>query len=277
MEMVEPKDGHVKHVDQLGQEISPEDEAKEGVLWLGEFKNESGIFRLSDPCFGKDIWCAGETKAQVGAWQGYAVKKEMGDWGSRSISLYAFHESVNSRVFYDNVEMWVKDYDGWDELQFEVGVESGQAGIFDDLYYNEPYSSNVTLLGGHNHELHWIDQHIAETEKVVAVFDDINVYDIPSSVRDLVRIHKNHLTVLKRNKELLQAAPPKESKEWYDVCCALTLSDMCAGVLPEGRGVLSSSGYGDGGYTAYRLVNTSGEAVGVKIKFLDHQEDPEEE
>lgn len=54
--------------------------------------------------------------------------------------------------------------------------------------------------------------------------------------------------------------------EFYDACCTQTLSKRQWGYTPAG--VVSSSGYGDGGYDAeVHLVN--GEAVCVNLIFIE--------
>jgi len=87
----------------------------------------------------------------------------------------------------------------WTELDFEVGVDSGQAGIFDNSAYPEDADS-----------------------------EGIEVF--------------------------------------YNECCELTLSHEQGGVLFNDDGIVSSSGFGDGGYAAYALKH-GGKTVGLMIDF----------
>ena len=65
--------------------------------------------------------------------------------------------------------------------------------------------------------------------------------------------------------------PSEDALEaWYNSCCNQTLhTDHYAGVIPHG--VVSNSGYGDGGYIcySYHLSKTQGEDItwGVMINF----------
>lgn len=56
---------------------------------------------------------------------------------------------------------------------------------------------------------------------------------------------------------------------WYSACCDITLSEESAGVLPGG--VVSSSGYGDGGYECF-IVQLGEEVVAAKIVFIGEEE-----
>lgn len=63
--------------------------------------------------------------------------------------------------------------------------------------------------------------------------------------------------------------------KWYSYCCDLTLSSQSAGVLT--RGAVSSSGYGDGSYGCYALVDNDGKTVGIVIDFMDDSGEDEDE
>ena len=57
--------------------------------------------------------------------------------------------------------------------------------------------------------------------------------------------------------------------------CDITLTEEGYGATDE-LGVVSSSGYGDGGYTAY-LGKLGDKIVAAKIVFIDDEEEPEDE
>ena len=61
---------------------------------------------------------------------------------------------------------------------------------------------------------------------------------------------------------------------WYDMCCKITLADKGAGVI-EG-GVVSSSGFGDGGYDCYSLKDKQGKIVAIKVVFIGEEEEEED-
>jgi len=93
------------------------------------------------------------------------------------------------------------------EQPFEVGVDSGQAGFFDDAFYQND-----------------------------TVFEELPAPGF--AIGDL----------------------------WYRHVCDITLSKMSAGVLPYG--VVSSSGFGDGGYTCYTHADENGVIDFAFIVFI---------
>lgn len=58
--------------------------------------------------------------------------------------------------------------------------------------------------------------------------------------------------------------------DWCTSLFELTRGDMPVGVLPGG--VVSSSGFGDGGYAATLFENVAGQVVGIEITFIDEGE-----
>lgn len=61
---------------------------------------------------------------------------------------------------------------------------------------------------------------------------------------------------------------------FYDQCCNITLSDEQYGEI-QGKGFLSSSGFGDGGYSCYLGYNTDNQVVSIRIVFIDEAEEEE--
>jgi hypothetical protein len=67
----------------------------------------------------------------------------------------------------------------------------------------------------------------------------------------------------------------EEGEEWYTAICDITLADEQWGVLPFG--VVSSSGFGDGSYSVFAVVNEYDEYVGFMAVFIDENEDDEDD
>lgn len=179
---------------------------------LGSFEMASDLMRVSDPCYDKEVWCSGTIPGCMkGKWETAVVYKDEGEFGIRVSMLAARHASTVrsftpcSKVWAD--EKYIHYSSNWEICDFEVGVDSGQAGLFDDAHYQ-----------------------------------DIHVFD--------------------------GAPKPKHDFEdvWYNHCCDLTLGPKQAGIIPFG--VVSSSGYGDGGYTALCHRNSSKQVDCVVIVFL---------
>lgn len=65
-----------------------------------------------------------------------------------------------------------------------------------------------------------------------------------------------------------------DDEDFYEKACDTTLEGLGAGTL--GFGVVSSSGYGDGGY-GYETITEDKEVVGFKIIFIGDEESEEDE
>lgn len=169
---------------------------------LGSFEVVSGKLVISDPCYDRGIWCAGTLEnVRNGEWNAKADYVEVEDWGRRVAKLTAWHQDCPSDASLTRRG-----------TLFEVGVDSGQAGIFDDRYYQ-----------------------------------DGTILPLPKTY----------------TAEDVRAV-------WYSHCCEITLARLQAGVLPYG--VVSSSGFGDGGYDCVQYLTDSGEVVKVEIEFITEEE-----
>jgi hypothetical protein len=83
---------------------------------------------ISDPCYTDPTWCQHKLKNVLpGEYSVYNKYYNAGDWGRRNSMLIAVH----------------KDYEMEDDLRWKrcpgatIGVDSGQAGIFDHTYYRK--------------------------------------------------------------------------------------------------------------------------------------------
>ena len=177
---------------------------------LGQFENISGRFAISDPCYDTNVWCRGElTQVRKGKWNAEVGIYDAGNWGRRVALLIATHED------YD------EDAEGNYQLEtapFEVGVDSGQAGIFDAIHYK----------------------------------DDSIFWNRGNPVHDY----------------------GDNGEKWYGFCCDATLNtEHQADVIPFG--VVSSSGFGDGGYDCIYFTDTNGEIIKTIITFIDEDYESE--
>lgn len=98
---------------------------------LGTFKITSGKAMITDPCYKRGTWCAGMLEnVRNGDWNAYTIRSDEADWGIRNAELIAFHSDVDGTGV------------RWKKTNIDVGVDSGQAGIFDEIKYphgeNEP-------------------------------------------------------------------------------------------------------------------------------------------
>lgn len=185
------------------------------MMKLGEFEIKSGTIRLSDPCYTKDTWCAGTVKAKNGTWIGEVDHSDEGSWGKRVSRIRAYLKGTDLSV--------VQISDNFDamKLDIDVGVDSGQAGIFDDAQYPDgertgEYGDSSTFYG-----------RVCE----------LTIGETPDGTHD-----------------------PDHPQ---------------AGIIDD-FGVVSSSGYGDGGYNAYALFDGD-EAIAIEIVFIGDEEFEDED
>lgn len=82
--------------------------------------------RVSDPCYGTEVWCAGTIdNVKEGLYNVEVELSDEGAWGSRVKSLTVVHNDYKGLLVFN------------ESTRFEVGVDSGQAGIYDEDYYNK--------------------------------------------------------------------------------------------------------------------------------------------
>jgi hypothetical protein len=123
-----------------------------------------------------------------------------GSWGDRVASLSIQHVEERSIGYAE-------------DSGIDVGVDSGQAGIFDDSLYPKNVESN-------------------------GEYGELDTF--------------------------------------YGKACALTYDEndreVKGGIL-DGKGVVSSSGYGDGSYTCLIAKNKKGQIVAIEIVFIGDEDD----
>lgn len=154
---------------------------------------------ISDPCYRLDIWCQGVLNNVLpGEYHCHTYMYDTNGWGRRVCAISVAH------VDYEYEELNADEV-----MPFDVGVDSGQAGIFDFKYYTK------------HHE-------------------------------------------------------PFLDKKWYNDVCDLTLSIQQAGIIDD-KGFVSSSGYGDGGYSCAVRRNDDGYIIGIVILFIDVDNDEEDD
>lgn len=163
--------------------------------------NLSKDVMVTDPCYEVGTWCQIRLdNVKPGKYEAFVVKSDEGDWGIRCSSLIVKHIDMK---FDECTE--ILTHDG------EVGVDSGQAGIFDMSIYPE----------------------------------------VPHK-----RGHEN---------------------KFYEECCDLTLSKIRCGALLNRKGIVSSTGYGDGSYPLCYSINNEGQIDYMHIIYIGPDVDYDDE
>ena len=175
---------------------------------------------VTDPCYTRDTWCMGFLENVKPG--NFTPTLEYEDQEERVRELMIVHES----------ESYISPA-RWEKQDFEVGVDSGQAGIFCDSLYPQGETGDYG-----------------------------------------------------------------DKTTFYGACCNATLGEGYEGIQewarkggkgprPEwnqgdtvfGKGVVSCSGYGDGGYECFVARDSNGQIIAIKIEFIpeDVEDDYEEE
>ena len=85
-----------------------------------------GAVDITDPCYGKDVWCRRTENIMPGTYNCYAYIGDDPDWGSRVwINQIVIADGEESYYAEDRVSL----DDAWEEIG-EIGVDAGMAGFF---------------------------------------------------------------------------------------------------------------------------------------------------
>lgn len=208
---------------------------------LGYFEVESDQLVVSDPCYdlGPDTWCADILKnPKQGRWYSSVEVSDQGSWGHRVAELFACFADLKGKS--------PSNYFMWEPCDFEVGVDSGQAGIFDLPMYKKDMDKLYLQVGRKE-------------------YDD-------RGLLGLIEMNNKLPGGEQQNRKLKEnlSLPPTLTNDWYEMCCDKTLSNQKAGTVPGG--VVSSSGFGDGGYRASFAKDDTGKVIAVRIVFIDEND-----
>jgi hypothetical protein len=101
---------------------------------LGSFQLGSGQMAVSDPCYDRsssDDMRGELSNVKNGTWNAFSLRGDVPMWGDRIHELQVLHESISYEAASNDT--WTQ------EKSFHVGVDSGQAGFFDNAKY--PYGN----------------------------------------------------------------------------------------------------------------------------------------
>lgn len=167
----------------------------------------------------------------------------------RNAELVCIHKNVS----YDSNNIlklnWIK--------KGTIGVDSGQAGIYDLKYYRD---DNVVYK-------------ISDTDAISDNNIDYNSqsdYNVSSDYRHNSESQSATELQSEVRTETQTETDNNIGEEWYSMNSKLTLKPTdYAGAIPFGA--VSSSGYGDGTYNVYVIKNNNSDIVGIKIIFIDEE------
>ena len=198
---------------------------------------------VSDPCYGLGTWCQGVLENVLPG--NYKCKVEYSDEG-------IFGKRVSA------IEVTHQDYDGivpMDMENFEVGVDSGQAGIFDYDYYCQYHTDNND---SEYVDDNWYDRvcdltceckENTDYEPFDDNFDGLNTEELLEKIQAWHKYNDSY-----------------KSRRYIESLTANTI---------DGFGFVSSSGFGDGCYTCW-TARDGGKIVAIRIEFITEYDDEEE-
>lgn len=227
------------------------------MIKVGTFTSNSGRLHISDPCYDKDTWCAGTVQNCVkGVWEAFVEKREVPDWGNRVSRLIVRAVGVEAEEGNDDL------------LNIDVGVDSGQAGIFDAELYKTDMSTPHLLTGNKEYELRSYEWRLNNEKDA---FDGLGeIAGDNEKLAVLADIAKSRKETLIKTIEDYKARTPESSIEFYKVCCDKTLSNLGAGTVEYGA--VSRSGFGDGSYAAFVERTADGRVCEISIEFISDEE-----
>lgn len=239
----------------------------DSVHAIGTFALSGPVMRVSDPCYEKTSDSAGTVDALPGNWHAETVVGDT-DWFRRVKALRIRHESMAAEVF-DNQAAFSK--------VMTAGVDSGQCGFFDDAVYPEgdPTIAEASQTVDNEAGLVRRDIEILDLDEVQGPVTVVEAVSRVIEVAEVVAVSAG----TQNNEPLrvpLEVDDNDESEsDFYADCCRLTADDQLpgGGVLTAGAGVVSRSGFGDGGYAVKVLTNADGQVVAAVLEYLVDGED----
>lgn len=193
---------------------------------------------VSDPCYGMNTWCQGVIDNVLKG--NYKCTVETSDeetWGRRVSAIQVIHAD------------YMKKSLEYSKANFYVGVDSGQAGIFDYEYYKK-YHSDDNETEHVDNDWYW---RVCEITTTRIKNPNYEKFDYEKHKSDFFEAYEEYMN----------------SDKAYRY---LTTSD---GNTIDGLGFASSSGYGDGSYYCWVAHNDEGKIVAIRVEYIT--EDDEEE
>lgn len=215
--------------------------------------------RISDPCYDIDTWCAGTLENVLeGKYNCYMQRVDCCDWGIRVASIEVKHKD------YLHIEP--------DEVQnIDVGVDSGQAGIYDldyfiknredkngdDTWYCRVCDSTYKYTNNPQYlpfkETEWWNDEFKEIHKFIKTEEFSKSIDTKIALAYWEAYEKYMSSVyFYKEKSMLTAS---------------TLDNKC---------LVSSSGDGDGSYICFVGRNKEGQIVSIKVDYYYGYDEDEE-
>lgn len=244
--------------------------------------------RISDPCYDADTWCAGTLENVLeGKYDCYSQSIDTGSWGVRIASIEVRHKD------YGDVEpVEVQDID--------VGVDSGQAGIYDldyflkaredkggeDEWYWRVCDCTYKAVKSPDYvpfeeSEWWKDEFnpIKENEKNSTLDNIGQAFAIlkDSWEEELTVEEKEYIEMRNKISDDLFTEYYEALNKYFDSKYSLGVTKEFAADTLDGKCLVSSSGDGDGGYVCLVGRNKDGKIVSIKVDYYYGWDEENEE
>lgn len=211
--------------------------------------NDKGFIALgdkvivSDPCYGMNTWCQGVINNVLkGNYKCTVETSDEGESSRRVSAIQVVHE------------YYMKKFLEYSKENFEVGVDSGQAGIFDYEYYKRHHSDDSEIEHVDNNWYWKVCELTATTKKNPDYVKFVWDYDAENMVEQIKRYRE-----WSRNAKV----------SWSTI-------QILDGNTIDNLGFASSSGYGDGGYCCWTAHNDEGKIVAIRVEYITEDDEEEE-
>ena len=240
----------------------PSEAVMETEIELGE------VVRATDPCYDLDVWCTIVVKDVLpGKYKARVVKLDDDRLWNKDAPAYLVVEHSDYNSFEYN-----------ERIEGEVGVDSGQAGIFDEEYYKKIYENEKDENGEETKEYEdWYDRcfyqgYVEKPNPNYMSEERWAKKHYPKEVKKLQEKNNDNTNLLAAWK-----VARKHQEEYYDSeeHCMYTIDYGVSNL--DNKGACSSTNYGDGGYDLYVARNEDGKVIGFKIDFVGNLEDYKED
>lgn len=116
----------MSNISSIAEKMKHDLTSTETIVDFGTFNVTSGELVLSDPCYGMEVWCMKKVDSvKNGIWKFYGIQSDEGIFGIRVSAFYAVHIDA------EDISVDLEYID-------DLGVDSGQFGVFDaDFYRND--------------------------------------------------------------------------------------------------------------------------------------------
>lgn len=211
---------------------------------------------VSDPCYTKDVWCMIFLNTVLEGLYTPIIKYES---DLKNYKVNEDHARVASlEVIHDSISDYTKLK--WKLKSGTVGVDSGQAGIF----CNSIYPDSLESTGEYGDDNTFYGQCCNAT-----LGKSYNERSLCFAVKRLVDRYKNNDEFYEGYLETIDEVYGKDSitYKYYKDKITIPTLEYIQGDTVKDKGVVTSSGYGDGSYNCY-TASQNGLIVGIKIIYI---------